>query len=85
MKKPLLNVIFFDGQKEYKLSEIENKPYFKECYGFVCTQLYTIIDLINDSETFVYIDTSSGRNDMIKIKNQTEEVQIKLKELGISL
>ncbi|MFT5760926.1 MAG: hypothetical protein ACI8WA_000027 [Polaribacter sp.] len=84
MTEPILNIIFFDGEKEYQLNEIENKQYFKDCYGFVYSQLYTIIELINDSDAFVYIDTSTDRNEMFKIKNQTEEIKIKLKELGLN-
>jgi hypothetical protein len=83
MTEPLLNVVFFDGEKEYQLSEIENKPYFNQCYSFVSTAIAPIIECINNSDAYVYIDTYVDKDNLFKIKNKTEEIKDKLIEYNL--
>jgi hypothetical protein len=83
MNDQLLNVIFFDGEKEYQLNEINEKLYFQQCYKTALVLFKPVIVDINNSESFVYIDTSKDKTEIIKIKNISDELLIKLKEYKI--
>lgn len=83
--EPLLNVIFFDERKEYRLSEMENKPYFQKCYYTASIMLKPIIKTINDSETFVRIDLTSADYPIFSLINISEEVREGLTKFNISI
>ena len=85
MTEPLLNVIFFEGEKEYKLSEMENNTIMQGCYKTASVMLRPIIKLINDSETFVRIDLYSEELPKFSLINISEEVKKRLTEFNISI
>jgi hypothetical protein len=83
--EPLLNVIFSDGGKEYRLSEMENKPYFQKCYYTASIMVKPIIKIINDSDTFVKIDLTSADHPIFSLINISEEVREGLTKFKISI
>lgn len=83
--EPLLNVIFVDGEKDFKLSEMENKPYLQKCYYEVSVMLKPIVKTINDSDTFVRIDLTSTGRPIFSLINISKEVREGLTKFNISI
>jgi len=85
MTESLLNVIFFDGDKEYKLSEMENNITLQNCYKTASVMVSPIINIINDSETFMRIDLYSEERPVFSLINISKEVQDALTKFNISI
>ena len=85
MTESLLNVIFFDGDKEYKLSEMENNITLQNCYKTASVMVSPIINIINDSETFMRIDLYSEERPGFSLINISKEVQDALTKFNISI